>query len=104
MEKRKLKLVKVTEPDGVTPKVAHPDQNFSYDDIVGQTFIESYGTEVGYSALFIPTSPDVLDGNALRTSSVQNIVQNFDVSDNAEFANKLEVTTRNTVYTFAVIE
>ncbi|MCY9757696.1 hypothetical protein M5X00_26060 [Paenibacillus alvei] len=99
MAERKLLLVKVTESDGVTPKVAKPEQNFSYDEIINQTFVECYEPELGYSAAFAPTSPNVLNGRILSTSIVHGIECDEDV-----WIDTLVITTMNTIYFFEVIE
>ncbi|TVX85997.1 hypothetical protein [Paenibacillus agilis] len=97
-KQRKLLLVKITESDGATPKVAKPAQNFSYDELLNQTFIESYEIQLGYSAVFIPQSANVLEGMNLRTSMVQDVKYS-----ESNFVEKMVVKTMNTIYFFEVI-
>lgn len=89
---RRLKLVKTTEADGITKKVAHPDQNFSYDDLIGEIFVETFEIEQGLSMVLIPTIQK--NEGSLRTSKVVDI----DYVDEL-----LVVKTKNTVYFFEVI-
>lgn len=98
-KKRKLLLVKITESDGVTPKVAKPSQSFSYDELLNKTFVEGYEIELGYSALLIPLSDEVLNGINLRTSTIQMIEESEE-----DFVKRLIITTMNTIYYFDVIE
>jgi len=92
-EQRKLKLLKVTELDLETKKVALPEQNFDYDDLIGEEYVEYYPINLGTGMMLIPTINEQDD--VLHTSTVHRI---------GYIDGNLVVKTRNTAYFFEVIE
>jgi len=97
MDKRKLKIVKITERDGETPKKSHPHQDFSYDELIGKTFVEAYETKENSSMFLFNVNEDgvIISDLYLRTSYVVEVKQDD---------RSLVVTTKNTVYFFEIIE
>lgn len=92
MSQRKLKIVKITELDGITPKVAKPEQDMSYKGFAGRVFAEHMPIGVGYRAILMP-----IDGDKdwrLRTSTVEKILAKD---------NEIIMYTMNTVYYFEVV-
>lgn len=98
MARRKLLLINITENDGVTKKVAKAEQNFNYDELLNETFVEGYEPVLGYSALLIPLNRNVLKGMDLRTSNVQEVLVTEE-----EFVETVVIKTLNTFYFFEVI-
>lgn len=86
-------LTKVTELDRVTPKVALPEQSFSYDDLIKNEYTPYFAPVLNGMMVLIP-----VDGNpelkSIYTSRINAIT---------ELDDQLIVETRNTVYIFDVL-
>lgn len=86
-----FKLTKVTELDRVTPKVALPEQNFSYDEILDYGFTPWRVPQSGENAMIILPTVEGYGFDHIRTSLVNKV---------EETESELIVETRNTVYFF----
>lgn len=86
-------LTNVTELDRVTPKVALPEQNFSYDDLLKNEYTPYVAPVLSGTMVLVP-----VDGNpeleSIYTSRINAIT---------ELDNQLIVETRNTVYFFDIL-